>query len=142
LIYLDTGCLVKLYVPEPESRRVAGLVTGQVISFVLMHELELANALELKLFRKEVKRSQVRAAAALVEADLRAGVLHKPAIVWEDVLGDARTLARAHTSTLGCRSLDIVHCAAARRLSATAFITTDARQRRLAMAIGLACPSV
>ncbi len=142
MIYLDTGCLVKLYYPEPESAKLAALVTGEVIVFVPLHGLELANALELKLFRKEARPAQVRGTHALIEADLRTGVLHRPSIVWEDVLEDATTLARTHTRTMGCRSLDILHCAAARRLSATAFITTDARQSRLALAMGVRCPTV
>jgi predicted nucleic acid-binding protein len=142
VIYLDTGCLVKLYYPEPDSAKVAKLVGGEVIAFVPLHGLELANALEQKLFRKEARPAQVRGTHALVEADLRAGVLHRPPVVWEDVLEDATKLARAHTRTMGCRSLDILHCAAARRLGATAFLTTDARQRRLALAMGVRCPSV
>lgn len=142
MIYLDTGCLLKLYYPEPDSAKVAALLGGEVIAFVPLHGLELSNALELKLFRKEAKPAQVRATHALLDADLRAGALHRPSIVWEDVLEDATTLARAHTRKLGCRSLDILHCAAARRLSATGFLTTDARQRRLALALGLRCPAV
>lgn len=142
MIYLDTGCLVKLYFPEPESPRVSRLVSAQVIALVLLHELELSNALELKLFRKEAKPSQTRATQAVVEDDVRAGVLHRPNVIWQDVLRDAQTLARTHTRAIGCRSLDLLHCSAARRISATSFITTDARQRRLAMAIGLVCPIV
>lgn len=142
MIYLDTGCLLKLYYPEPESPAVAKLVSGEVIAFLLVHHLEFANALELKVFRKEAKPVQVRATHALLEADVRAGTLHRPAVSWEDLLADANRLAKMHTSTVGCRSLDVLHCAAARSLSATSFITTDARQRRLATAIGLTCPGV
>jgi len=142
VIYLDTGCLLKLYYPEPESARVARLVAGQSIALVALHELEISNALQLKLFRKEVKPAQVRATSALVEADVRTGVLHRPSIVWEDVLRSATTLSKAHTRSTGCRSLDVLHCAAAQGVAATSFVTTDARQRRLALAIGLACPAV
>ncbi len=140
MIYLDTGCLLKLYYPEPESAAVAGLVHGQPIAYLVLHELELWNALELKLFRKEARSSQVRAVQGLVEEDVRAGTLHRAALAWEDVLEQAKSLARAHTRRLGCRSLDILHCAAAHLLSASAFVTTDDRQRRLATAIGLSCP--
>lgn len=141
MIYLDTGCLLKLYYPEPETPRVAALVSGQPIAFVALHELELANALSLKVFRKEARSAQVKAVDALVQHDVRTGVLYRAAIAWEDVLREAKVLASAHTRTLGCRSLDILHCAMARQL-ATAFVTTDVRQRRLASAIGLRCPSV
>jgi len=141
LIYLDTGCLLKLYYPEPESARVASLVSGETMVLIALHELEFANALELKVFRKEATRAQARATNELLEADTRAGIFYRPAVSWEDVLEEATAMARAHTRTFGCRSLDILHCAAARAVVAESFITTDARQRRLASKIGLACPS-
>ena len=142
MIYLDTGCLLKLYYPEPESPRVARISRGHPIAFLSLHELELLNALELKLFRKEGRPAQVRAVRALLAEDLRTGTLHRPAVAWDDVLEESKALAQSFTRKLGCRSLDILHCAAARRLSVTAFITTDTRQRRLAAAVGLTCPAV
>jgi predicted nucleic acid-binding protein len=142
MIYLDTGCLLKLYYPEPDSPRVAKLVSGQPIAFVAVHDLEISNALELKLFRKEARPAQVRATGTLIEDDVRSGTLHRASVPWDDVWADARALAKSHTRSFGCRSLDIVHCAAARSLAVAAFITTDARQRRLALAMGLVCPSV
>jgi predicted nucleic acid-binding protein len=141
MIYLDTGCLLKLYYPEPESESVAKLVAEQAIVLVALHELELANALELKLFRREAKLSQVRMVHEFVAADQRAGKLHRPELAWEDVMQDSAALARDYTRKLGCRSLDILHCAAARRLAVETFVTTDARQKRLAGAIGLRCVS-
>lgn len=116
MIYLDTGCLLKLYYPESESPKVAKLVSGDTIALIALHELEIANALELKLFRKEASANQIRATHALIESDLRSGVLYRPTVVWEDLLREASSLARAHTRTIGCRSLDIIHCAAAGRL--------------------------
>jgi predicted nucleic acid-binding protein len=121
---------------------VVKLARGHAIAFTSLHELELSNALELKLFRKEARPAQVRAVHALVSEDLRSGTLHRPAVVWDDVLGESKALAQGHTRRVGCRSLDILHCAAARHLSATSFVTTDTRQRRLAAAVGLTCPVV
>jgi hypothetical protein len=40
VIYLDTGCLVRLYYPEPDSAVVAGLVRGKPIWHTALHELE------------------------------------------------------------------------------------------------------
>jgi predicted nucleic acid-binding protein len=139
---LDTGCLIKLYYPEPESLRVQRLVSGESIAFVALHELELSNALELKIFRKEASGAQVRKTSALLDEDVRQGILHRPSVSWGDLLEDATSLAKSHTRALGCRSLDILHCAVARALRASAFVTSDARQRRLAIKMGLACPVV
>ena len=82
----------------------------------------------------------MRATSALVEDDIRAGVLYRSPIAWEDVLRSAASLSNTHTRSTGCRSLDVLHCAAAQGVAAASFLTTDARQRRLAQAIGLACP--
>ena len=60
MIYLDTGCLLKLYYPEPDSAAVARLVSGKIIAFSSLHELEMTNALHLKAFRKEARATQVR----------------------------------------------------------------------------------
>lgn len=142
MIYLDTGCLLKLYYPEPDSAAVARVVTGAVVAFLGLHEVELTNALEQKAFRREAKPAQTRAVLSLVASDIQGGVLHRATVDWDIVLRDATTLAKAHTRRIGCRSLDILHCAAAQALGVSAFITTDARQRRLALAMGLKCPSV
>lgn len=142
MIYLDTGCLLKLYYPEPESSRVAELVSGEALAFTALHELELTNALELKLYRKEAASAQIRATRSLIQSDQRSGVLHRPNLAWEDVWRDALAFAQSQSRRIGCRSLDVLHCAAACGLNATSFITTDARQRRLAAKIGLSCPIV
>ncbi len=137
MTYLDTGCLVKLYYPEPDSAKVAALVQGKSLCHTPLHELEFVNALKLKVFLGNATVVQVSAARALVEADLKAGVLVSPGGDWKDIYGVAVGLADRHTGTLGCRSLDILHCAAAKTLGATEFITTDGRQMKLARAMGL-----
>ena len=142
MIYLDTGCLLKLYYPEPESARVAAIASGSAIVFLALHELEFLNALELKLYRKEATSAQVRAAVSLVEQDVRSGVLYRVAVPWEDILQEAALAAKAYTRKFGCRTLDILHCSVARSLQAASFVTTDAHQRRLAEGLGLKCPMV
>ena len=46
-------------------------------------------------------------------------------------------LAESYSIGFGCRSLDVLHCAAARVLGASEFVTTDVRQKSLATAMGL-----
>jgi len=137
VIYLDTGCLVKLYYPEPESRKVAALVAGKPICFNALHELEFTNALHLKIFHRGATAAQIEAATALVEEDLRSGVLLATGANWEKTLRAATNLARTHTSSIGCRSLDVLHCAIASVLEAGEFLSNDTRQKQLAMAMGL-----
>jgi predicted nucleic acid-binding protein len=137
VIYLDTGCLLKLYYPEPESVRVAAIVQGKPIIYNQLHELELANALQLKLFLRNATAGQVAAARSLVASDLTAGVLVPGGGGWDGVFKEAVALAERYTSTIGCRSLDILHCTAAKVVGAAEFVSTDERQKKLAVAMGL-----
>jgi hypothetical protein len=86
--------------------------------------------------------TRTKTTLALIDRDAHAGGLYRPQLIWDDVLKTATVLAKTQTRSLGCRSLDILHCAAADSLSASRFVTTDARQRKLALKIGLSCPSV
>ncbi len=137
MTYLDTGCFVKLYYPEPDSAKVIALIQGKALCHTPLHELEFMNALQLKVFLKNATAAQVTAARALVESDLKSGVLVSPSGEWKDIFAEAVKLAEHHTGTIGCRSLDILHCAAAKVLVASEFISTDARQKKLAVAMGL-----
>ncbi len=137
MTYLDTGCFVKLYYPEPDSAKVIALIQGKSLCHTPLHELEFVNALQLKVFFSSATAAQATAARALVETDLKAGVLVSPSGEWKDVFTEAVKLAEQHTGTIGCRSLDILHCASAKLLAASEFISTDSRQKKLAVAMGL-----
>jgi len=137
VIYLDTGCLVKLYYPEPNSPRIAQLVSGKTICFTPLHRLEFTNALSLKMFFQSATSAQVQSATDLVDADLQSGVLHRTTSNWETIFEAAAKLSKLHSFSIGCRSMDVLHCAAAQVLEAMEFVTTDQRQKRLAVAIGL-----
>ena len=123
MTYLDTSCLVKLYYPEPDSAKVVALVQGKPVCHTPLHQLEFVNALQLKLFFKGATTAQVAAARALIEADLRSGVLVSPGAEWKDIFAESVKLALEHTGLIGCRSLDILHCAAAKALAVHEFIT-------------------
>ena len=137
MTYLDTGCFVKLYYPEADSAQVIANIQGKSICYTPLHELEFVNALQLKIFFNNATPQQVTAARALVEADLKSGVLTSAGGDWPNLFREAVKLAEQHTGMIGCRSLDILHCAAAKVLAATEFISTDARQKQLATAMGL-----
>jgi predicted nucleic acid-binding protein len=138
-LWLDTSALVSLYVPEPRSERVARLVrrTQAPIVFSQLHELEVVNALRLRVFRREAVQQLVDATVARLHEDLHAGILHRPAIDWPLTLGKATELANQHTARLGSRSLDLLHVAAALLSGATHFVTADRRQGQVARRSGL-----
>lgn len=137
MTYLDTGCFVKLYYPEADSAQIIALIQGKPIVYTPLHELEFVNALQLKTFFNSATPPQVTAARGLVESDLKSGVLVSAGADWLNIFREAVKLAEQHTGTVGSRSLDVLHCAAAKVLAATEFISTDTRQKKLATAMGL-----
>lgn len=54
-----------------------------------------------------------------------------------DSLNTAVQLARGHAAVTGCRAVDTLHCAWAKKLDTSGFLSTDARQMALARIIGL-----
>jgi len=56
MIYLDTSALIKLHLFEEGSEEVSRLVTGQdgPVPVWELLEMDLSNALRLKVFRKEI----------------------------------------------------------------------------------------
>lgn len=99
-------------------------------------ELELANALRLRVFRKEATGDEVRRAQAKFDEHVQYGVFAvqpMPADLYER----ARRISLERTATLGTRTLDILHVAAALLLKADRFWTFDQRQATLALAEGM-----
>lgn len=137
--YLDSSALIKLYVAEPGSDRVAEYARSldHAIPFSHLHELELKNGLHLKVFRREAPAKRVMECARLIDEDYGSGVLSRPELNWFDVFRRAGILAITHTSVIGCRSLDLLHVASALILEVRRFLTFDDRQAELARAAGM-----
>ena len=102
-------------------------------------ELELTNAVALRLFRKELSGSQVKAAHALIRKDLEDGVLLVNALP-VSAFERAKRISRKQTPRLGTRTLDVLHVASALVLQADTFYSFDTRQAKLAAAEGLLVP--
>ena len=102
-------------------------------------ELEFINALQLRVFRRELNATESREAALVFRQDLDSGVfLLKPltAVVFER----AKQLSGKRTSSLGTRSLDLLHVASALVLEADQLLTFDRSQWKLAKAENLSVP--
>lgn len=137
-IYADTSFLVSLYSPDVHSARAAGQMARLRGALLLtsLGELELTNALELRIFRKEATETEIRRAQAKFEEHARGGVFALeavPATVYER----ARQITRKRTATLGLRTLDILHVASALLLRAERFWTFHQRQSELAKTEGM-----
>ncbi len=143
MIYLDTSAFLKLYVCEEGSREVQDLVFAQDHPLPVWDILEgeLTNALRLKVFWQEITLEQADAQIALFQRRKRQGFYHVPEIDRVGMMAVFRELSE-ETPHLGSRTLDILHVACAAVLQADAFVTFDARQRRLAAHAGLNVPEV
>jgi predicted nucleic acid-binding protein len=138
--YLDTGLLVKLYVPEPESAQVAELVNAApAVILSPLHRLEMTLALTAKQARGELTPAQTARALERIAEDIAARRFRAPPCDWPAVLDLARVLGEKHGVSTPARSLDVLHVAAARHLRAAAFVTSDKKQRAFALAAGLEC---
>ena len=137
-VYADTSFLVSLYVLDSNSERAANQVQRAILPVLMtpLRELELTNAISLRLFRKELIPSRLKAARALVQKDIGDGILLiKPLTV--GVFQKAIRMARRRSPRLGTRTLDMLHVASALELNAEMFYTFDRNQERLAKAEGL-----
>ena len=130
--------MVSLYSPDAHSARAAHIVRrlNPVVLLTPLGELELANALELRLFRKEANPTAIHTAQGRIQEHVQAGFFSlqgMPMTAYER----ARRMARRHSAQLGVRTLDILHVTCAILLRAERFLTFDERQRKLALAEGL-----
>lgn len=114
-------------------------MTKTVLPVVLtsLSELELATAVYLRVFRKELLPREAHAALELFSADVAEGVFEVRPLS-SAVFERAKVIARTHTQRLGVRTIDVLHVAAALALQADSFITFDQKQGRWARAEGLA----
>ena len=138
--YADSSFVVALYLPQQSSGKAIGFMQryGQALPFTPGHRLEVRNAIRLALFQKVIDGTQAKTQLKQLDADLREEALlrHTP-IDWTDVLRDAERLGAAHTETIGCRSADLFHVAAATAAGCDTFLTLDERQTAMAKAAGL-----
>ena len=142
--YADTGFLCSLYTLDRHTPRAAARMKRQALPLphTWLHQLELRNALRLRVFRGEITASQRDASLNMILADLAGGVLAAASPALGAILTEAERLSALHTETLGTRSLDVLHVAAALVLGLKELLTFDARQAALARASGLRAPTL
>lgn len=112
------------------------------LPFTWIHQLELRNALRLRVFRREITAAQRDASLNAHLSDLSAGVLCVALPAQGELMTEAERLSALHTGRIGTRSLDILHVAATLVLGCRTFLSFDRRQRSLARAAGLQVPGL
>jgi predicted nucleic acid-binding protein len=112
------------------------------LAFTWLHQLEFRNALRLRIFRGDITAAQRDASLNAMLSDLAVGILLAAAPPLPEVMTEAERLSALYSQTLGTRTLDILHVAAALVLGLPELLTFDARQATLAKAAGLRVPKV
>jgi len=137
-IYADPSFLVSLYSPDVNSAAAARTMQASTGDrFVTTFgELEVVNALGLRVFRKEVSAAQAQSSLIDFEKDLRDGILQLRGLP-EPVFERARQLSRQTTAKLGTRTADLLHVAAALELGVDCLYSFDQQQRKLAQTVRL-----
>ena len=137
-LYLDTGALVKLYLLEPGSEFVQSKAhAAQCLPLNPLQETELRNALFAACGRGILTKTVLRKTLDNFEEDIRNGYLFRESPDWPLLWRRAGVLAKRYTPELLCRTLDILHVAAAEASEADEVLTGDQRQSELCRAIGL-----
>ena len=137
--FADTGFIASLYLEEATSK-AADAALGerrQPLHLTPLVALELRNAFNRSVQRKRITTAQRDALWQDVEADIAGGFLVPTPMASGQVHDKARQLSDRHTPTLGTRSLDLLHVAAALVLEVEIFFSFDDRQRKAAAREGL-----
>jgi len=133
-IYYDTSALIALYVVEEHTDAMEAhtAAAGRPVVIHDLHRLEAENGLRAKVFRQEMKAAQCREVLRRIEKDIAGGLLAFVTLRWAAVFVEARRVSALITGRSGCRSLDVLHVAAARQLKCRHFVSLDDRQIRAA----------
>ena len=137
--FADTGFIASLYLKESTSApaRAAVQATPVALPLTPLVALELRNAFNRAVQRQRITAAQRDALWQDVEADIASGFLVLTPVPADELHHKARQLSDRYTPTLGTRSLDLLHVAAALGLQAKVFFSFDDRQRKAAASEGL-----
>lgn len=136
--FVDASFLFSLYAPDVNSPLAASKMQRAEFPLLLtdLGVIEVANAVALRLFRKEFHPTEAKNVLDLFGGDMEAGVVQVVAVS-ASAYQLARQLAERHSPLLGTRTLDVLHVAAALALKGDTFYTFDRKQAQLASAVGL-----
>jgi predicted nucleic acid-binding protein len=146
--YPDTSYLCAVYRVQPNHSEAIAY-QGKLLEplpYTSLLEFEFLQAIELQVFlhatdrSKGYSREHADHLTAIWQANVAAGAVRQVSYDAEAVNTLARAYSRLYTSHGGHRSLDILHVATAIHLRADTFLTFDARQKKLAKAVGLTVP--
>ena len=139
--YVDPSALRCLYVHDDRSARFCEWRRrmGGALPVTRFGSVELVNSVHLAVHQGDIDAAVASRALDHFEGDIRDGVLTLIDALWRRTLDLARELSERHSSTLGTRTLDVLHVATAVTLGHRVFVSYDDRQAALARKVGLRC---
>jgi predicted nucleic acid-binding protein len=140
MIYCDTSFLGALYLPgekfEPVARQLASAF-AEPMAFPWLVELELSNSVYRGAGRKIFSRRVGASILRQIARDKAAGLLFSCSLELQPHFRKAMELSQRFMPICLCRTLDVLHVAAACVLGVGELVSFDARQRDLAARVGL-----
>lgn len=131
-LYLDTSCLLKLLLPEPETRRVVEIL-GEEEHVVVssLARLETLGQIHARVLGGTLKRSSAKSLVARMDALLAEApceLLRAPA----EIVDVAESQIRSFPRSGYCPTLDRLHLAVMTALDIHRLLTNDDAQARAA----------
>lgn len=140
MTYADSGFVVSLYRPTESLSRIARREIKRASTPVLLSPLsllEIRNALNMAIARDEIGMAERDAVMAEIDRQISTGFFQMAQVSQAAIYARAEELSDRHTPAHFTRSLDLMHVAAALLCKASIFLSTDARQKKVAEAEGL-----
>jgi predicted nucleic acid-binding protein len=133
-IYCDSSFLVSLYSPDANSQAATAELQkrrGSVLLLSALAEVEVLNAFELRVFRKELTRDEAARSTSAFASDVKAGTFTSLDLDFA-IFQRAKELIAATSADGGCRTADVLHVGSALEAGAERLLTFDDRQKELA----------
>lgn len=139
--YLDTSVLLSLHLRDVNfASAVVIMRIERGVVWTPWQKVEFGNALRALVARGTLSWADVRKVERAVRASITGGDMTPRPLPAYALWEAAEQLSSTHTATIGVRTLDLLHVAAACVVNAERFYTFDNRQYALARAAGLAVP--
>lgn len=135
---MDTSFLISLYTPDGNSVAAAQVMhaSKNVHLVSTFTELEAVNALQLRVFRKEISLAEAKSSSRDFEKDFSQGVFQLVRLP-DEAFQRAQQISRRTGARLGTRTADLLHVAAALELNVDYLYSFDRQQRKLARTLRL-----
>ncbi len=139
VIYADSSFLVAVYVEDGNTKAARGYfaTNPQPICLTSFSKSEAQHAIRMLAFQKYVTLADMTRALLRFERDEAEGFYEMLSLESQDLYLKTSQLSHRHALESGVRYLDMLHIASGLLVNASHFLTFDARQGKLARAVGL-----